>query len=267
MSDGLQQKLKRLRLGHVALNFEAQNAASIRDKHSYLEFLEALVEGEIQSRQNKGLEKRIKAARFPLPKTLEQFDFDFQPKLDVKLVKTLASCDFISKRENVLLVGQCGTGKSHLAIGLGMKALEAGYKVRFTTIPDLAASLRAALADESVEERTRELLEPDLLILDEFGFTPLDRMLADAFYRLVASRYEQASTIVTSNKGFESWAEDFPDAVIAGAVLDRLVHHAHLVPIVGESYRMKEHKRRRSSGMKSPERPKSAVRKKGDKPR
>ncbi|MHC4137479.1 MAG: ATP-binding protein, partial [Planctomycetota bacterium] len=151
-------------------------------------------------------------------------------RLDAKLVKTLARCDFIEKRENVILVGQPGTGKTHLALGLGMKAVEKGYRVRFTTIQDLAATLRAAMADDTTEERIRDFTEPDLVILDELGFTPLDQLLADAFYRIIASRYERGSLVVTSNKSFESWAEVFPDAVIASAVLDRLVHHAHVRP-------------------------------------
>lgn len=244
----LDTRLRRLRLGYMAQAVEAQNAESIRQKHSYLEFLEALVDGEIAARENKGLMKRIKAAGFPVPKTLAEFDFDFQPKLDVKLVKTLASCEFVERKENVIFVGQPGTGKSHLSVALGMRACEAGYHVRFTTIQDLAATLRASMADHTTEARIAEFVEPDLIILDELGFTPLDRLLADAFYRIVASRYERASTIITSNKSFESWAEVFPDAVIASAVLDRLVHHAHLVPIVGESYRMKELKARRKGG-------------------
>lgn len=244
MSLALDTKLRRLRLGYMAQAVEAHNADSIQQKHSFLEFLTALVDGEISTRDNKGLMKRIKAARFPVPKTLAEFDFDFQPKLDVKLVKTLASCEFIDKKENCLFIGQPGTGKTHLAIALGMKACEKGYRVRFTTIQDLAATLQAALADHSVEERIAEFIEPDLVILDELGFTPLDRVLADAFYRIIASRYERTSIIVTSNKSFESWAEVFPDAVIASAVLDRLVHHAHLVPILGESYRMKDLKTR-----------------------
>lgn len=251
MTSTLEQKLKRLRLGYIAQNVEAQNAESIRQKHSFMEFFTALVDGEIQSRENKNFQRRIKAAQFPVPKTLEEFDFSFQPNLDVKLIKDLANSQFVKKKENVLLVGQCGTGKSHLAVALGMKALEAGYKVRFITIPDLAALLRSALADQSVEEKTQRLIEPDLLILDEFGFTPLDPVLADAFYRIIASRYERSSTIVTSNKSFESWAENFPDPVIAVAVLDRLVHHAHVVPIVGESFRMKEQKKRNKKASKT----------------
>lgn len=244
----LTTRLRRLRLGAMADMVEAQNDASIRGKHSFLEFLECLVDGEIASRDSKGIIKRIKAARFPVPKTLEEFDFDFQPKLDVKLVKTLANCEFIVSRQNVILVGQPGTGKTHLAIALGMKACELGVRVRFSTIQDLAGMLRSALADGTLEDRIADFIEPDLVILDELGFTPLDRAMADAFYRIIASRYERASVIITSNKSFESWAEVFPDAVIASAVLDRLVHHAHLVPIVGESYRMKELKVPRTKG-------------------
>lgn len=247
-ASAIDTRLRRLRLGYMAQAVEAQNAESIRHKHSYLEFLDALVDGEIAARENKGLMKRIKAAGFPVPKTLAEFDFDFQPKLDVKLIKTLATCEFVERKENVIFVGQPGTGKSHLSVALGMKACEASYRVRFTTIQDLAATLRASMADHTTEERIAEFVEPDLIILDELGFTPLDRLLADAFYRIVASRYERASTIVTSNKSFESWAEVFPDGVIASAVLDRLVHHAHLVPIVGDSYRMKELKSRKKGG-------------------
>jgi len=236
----LTTRLRRLRLGAMADMVDAQNDASLREKHSYMEFLEHLVDGEICSRDNKGLNKRIKAARFPVPKTIEEFDFDFQPKLDVKLIKTLVSGEFVAKKENVILVGQPGTGKTHLAISLGMKACEMGARVRFSTIQDLAAALRGALADDTLEARIADFVDPDLVILDELGFTPLDQGLADAFYRIIASRYERSSVIITSNKSFESWAEVFPDAVIASAVLDRLVHHAHLVPIVGDSYRMKD---------------------------
>ncbi|MHC4164742.1 MAG: IS21-like element helper ATPase IstB [Planctomycetota bacterium] len=250
----LDTRLRRLRLGYMAQAYEAHHAESIKAKHSFLEFFEALVDGELAARENKGLMKRIKAARFPVVKTLEDFDFDFQPRLDVKLVKSLASCDFIEKKHNAILVGQPGTGKTHLALGLGMKAVEKGYRVRFTTIQDLAATLRAAMADETTEERIADFTEPDLVVLDELGFTPLDQLLADAFYRIIASRYERGSIIVTSNKSFESWAEVFPDAVIASAVLDRLVHHAHLIPIVGESYRMKDLKAKQTKGGARPAR-------------
>ena len=153
-----------------------------------------------------------------------------------------------SDPSDVIFIGQPGTGKSHLSVGLGMKACQADYSVRFTTIHDLAATLRASMADHTTEACIQQFVEPDLVILDELGFTPLDPLLADAFYRIVASRYEQSSTIITSNKSFESWAEVFPDSVIASAILDRLVHHAHLVPIIGDSYRMKNITARQKGG-------------------
>lgn len=199
MSSTLESRLRRLRLGFVAQAVEAQNTESIRQKHSFLGFLEALVDGELSARENKGLMKRVKAARFPVAKTLEEFDFDFQPKLDVKLVKSLASCAFVEKHENVALVGQPGTGKSHLALALGMKAAQRGFAVRFTTMQDLAAELKASRADDSTEDVVRGLVEPDLVILDELGFTRLEPAVADAFFRVVASRDERGSVIVTSN--------------------------------------------------------------------
>ncbi len=246
----LEQRLRRLRLGWIASHYEAQNTESLRQKHSYLEFLERLVDGEIGAREDKALHKRLRAASFPVVKTLEDFDFSFQPRLDVKLVKDLASCGYIGRAENVIFVGQPGTGKTHLAIALGVRAIQEGYRVRFTTVQDLAAALRVAHADETVEDCIQLYLEPDLVILDELGFTPLDKLLADAFYRIIATRYERKSLIVTSNRSFESWGEVFPDAVIASAVLDRLVHHAHLVPIIGDSHRMKDVRKKKGGAGK-----------------
>ncbi len=171
-SPPLDTRLRRLRLGYMAQAFEAQNTDSLSNNHSYLEFLEALVDGEIAARESKALMKRIKAARFPVSKTLEEFSFKFQPKLDVKLIKTLATCQFIERKENVIFIGQPGTGKSHLSVALGMKACEADYSVRFTTIQDLAATLRASMADHTTDACIQEFVEPDLVILDELGCAP-----------------------------------------------------------------------------------------------
>ncbi len=148
MSSALDTKLRRLRLGCMASSSEAQNAESLKHKHSYLEFLQALVDGELESRENKGLHKRIKSARFPNAKTLEDFSFDFQPKLDVKLIRTLAGCDFVERKQYVILVGQPGTGKTHLSIALGIKARQPGFDVCFTTVQELAA--RTARAGDLV---------------------------------------------------------------------------------------------------------------------
>lgn len=238
----LSNKLRKLRLGHAASVLEPHHQTAINEKLGYLEFLERLVDDELQTREHKGLDKRIRTARFPVLKTLEEFDFAFQPSLDVKLIKALADCEFVGKHETVLFVGPPGVGKSHLATALGVKACMRGYSVLFTTIQHLASQLSAAIADLSVEKLITQYVEADLIVLDELGFTPLNKVVADHIFRIVSERYERGAIILTSNKPFDLWGEMFADPILATAVLDRLVHHAHIIPITGESYRTKDRK-------------------------
>jgi DNA replication protein DnaC len=158
-------------------------------------------------------------------------------------VKALASCEFVAKRETVLLVGPPGVGKSHLATALGVKACSRGHSVIFATIQNLASQLSAAMADLCIEKLIDQYVAADLIILDELGFTPLNKVVADHIFRIVSERYERGAIIATSNKPFELWGEIFAAPILATAVLDRLVHHTHIIPIVGDSYRTRDRRR------------------------
>lgn len=254
----LDTKLRKLRLGYAASVLEAHHQGAINAKLGYLEFLERLVDDELSTRENKGLDKRLRAARFPVVKTLEEFDFGFQPSLDAMRIKALASCEFVAKHETVLFVGPPGVGKSHLATALGVKACMRGSSVLFATIQRLASQLSAAMADLSIEKLVEQYVSADLIILDELGFTPLNKVVADHIFRIVSERYERGAIIITSNKPFELWGEMF-DPILATAVLDRLVHHAHIIPITGESYRTRD---RRPPATESPTSPKTPSRQK-----
>ncbi len=222
--------------------------------------LSQLLKAEIAEREVRSIAYQTKVARFPSYKDLTGFDFK-SSDVNEATVKQLHRGAFMENAENVVLIGGPGTGKSHIATAIGVQAIEHHRcKVRFYSTVELVNALEQEKALGKAGKLAEMLTKIDLVILDELGFTPLDRLLADAFYRVVASRYERSSTIITSNKSFESWAEDFPDAVIASAVLDRLVHHAHLIPIVGDSYRMKDHMAKGRKGAsdvkKRPNRPK-----------
>lgn len=206
---------------------------------SYLDFLAALVQEEVQARDETQYNKRLKAARFPGHRTIEQFDFRFQTSISRQQVLELARLRFVEQHENCVLVGPPGVGKTHLAIALGLKAVEAGYRVCFTTVQDLVDDLYATLADGSFRSRMRSLLAHDLIILDELGYLAMDTTSSNHLFQVVAQAYERRSLIVTSNRPFQEWGSVFATATIATATLDRLLHHAHILNLQGDSYRMK----------------------------
>ena len=237
----LVSQLKHLRLGQVAEVLDAHMQRAVAANMSYLDFLRGLMEEATSAQDTRLVNARIKAAHFPYLKTLEQFDFSFQPSLSRQKIADLATLRFVANHENIILLGPPGTGKTHVAIALALKSCEAGHKVLFTTLADLVAQLHAALADHSLPARLRTLTQVTLLVIDEVGYVPLDKTGADHLFQVIARRYETGSIILTSNKAFTEWGNILGgDSVVASAILDRLLHHSVVFNIKGESYRLRE---------------------------
>jgi len=232
--------LDKLKLDHLEAQLDAVCEQAAQRDLDYKDFLVQALETEWQGRFQRGIEARLRLARFPWIKTLEQFEFDFQPSLDRRQVRELAGLSFVERAHNVVVLGPPGVGKTHLSIALGVKAVEAGYSVLFLTLEQLMIRLTKALHENRLERSLQQLAYPKVLIIDEIGYLPLSQTEASLIFRLVVRRYERASLIVTSNKSFLDWGEVFNDHVLATAVLDRLLHHATTLNIKGESYRLKE---------------------------
>jgi DNA replication protein DnaC len=204
------------------------------------EFLAACLQREVAARQAHGGEGRIRQARFPARKSLEEFDFDHARSLKRETIAHLGTLDFVAARENVVFLGPPGTGKTHLAIGLGIRACQAGHRVAFATAAQWVARLAEAHAQGRLQAELVRLGRSPLLVIDEVGYIPFEAEAANLFFQLVSARYERASLIVTSNKPFGRWGEVFGDDVVAAAMIDRLVHHAEVVSLKGDSYRLKD---------------------------
>ena len=210
------------------------------EEWSYERFAEALLSTEISSRESSGGQLRIRAARFPSHKTLEEFDFTFQRSVKKQVIEHLGQLDFLHGKENVVLLGQPGTGKTHLATAIGIRACLAGQRVIFKTATEWVALLADAQRQGHLDDELKRLERIPLLICDEVGYIPFDPQAANLMFMLVARRYERASLIVTSNKPFSAWGEIFGDDAVAIAMVDRLVHHAELLSLKGDSYRLKD---------------------------
>lgn len=208
--------------------------------------IEAVLGAQIALRNNRRLVAAMRSSRLPAVKTLADFDFSFQPSLKREQIESLHALGFVERKENVIFLGPPGVGKTHLALSLAIAAAQSGRRVYYGTLADLITSLEDAQQSGRLVQRMKTLVFPSLLIVDEIGYLPVTRTGAMLFFQLMSRRYEQASTVLTSNKSFAEWGEIFGDDVMAAALIDRLVHHCHLVNIRGNSYRMRHHAELRS---------------------
>ena len=236
----LQHHLKKLRLPTFNSEYAKLARQCAAEGKDHAQYLLRLYELELIERERRMIERRIKAAKIPATKSLDSFDFKAIPSLNKALTMELARCAFADRRENVIALGPSGTGKTHIALGLGLAACQKGLKVRFTTAAALVHELVKAVDERRLQRLQKTLASQDLLIIDELGFVPLSKTGAELLFEIISQRYERGSIIITSNLPFDEWTEVFGSERLTGAILDRLTHHVHILEMNGESFRLRQ---------------------------
>ncbi len=236
----LQHHLKALRLPTFKSEYDKLARQCAAEGKDHVQYLLRLCELELIERERRMVERRIKAAKFPATKSLDSFDFKAIPSLNKVLTMELARCQYADRRENIIALGPSGTGKTHIALGLGLAACQKGLKVRFTTAAALVHELIEAADDRRLQRLQKLLVGQDLLIIDELGFVPLSKTGAELLFEVISQRYERGSIVITSNLPFDEWTEVFGSERLTGAILDRLTHHVHILEMNGDSYRLRQ---------------------------
>ena len=242
----LQHHLKKLRLPTFLGEYSKLAQQCAAEKKDHVQYLLRLCELELIERERRMIERRIKAAKFPATKSLDSFDFKAIPSLNKPLVLELARCEYIDKYQNIIALGPSGTGKTHVALGLGLAACQKGRKVRFTTAAALVHELIEAVDERRLQRFQKQLTSQNLLIIDELGFVPLSKTGAELLFEVISQCYERGSIIITSNLPFDEWTEIFGSERLTGALLDRLTHHVHILEMNGDSFRLKQSRNARA---------------------
>ena len=245
MNNNLSELLSRLKLPSMAARYQDVARIAAQKNLSHVEYLRMLVEEEVAGKKERMVKTRINQAKFPVIKTLDTFEFQFPKRINKKKIVRLFDLDFIDRKENAILLGPSGCGKTHLALALGYRACQEGYRVFFTTAVNLINHLNASLADASFLRCMKRFTRPDIVLIDELGYLPIDKNGADLLFQVITARYECGSILLTTNLPFKDWARIFnEDASLASAAADRLVHHAEVIKIEGESYRVSSRKKK-----------------------
>src|SRR6202165_3298396 len=240
-TDALSTQLASLHLSCILELYQSLASVAAEKQWPHVEYLAQLVEAETHRRDERSIARRISLARFPVIKTLDQFQWDWPKKINRLQVQNLFRLTFIEEKANVIFLANVGLGKSHLSIALGHTACLRGYSVLFTTAIDIINSVNAAYAHGGLKRELRRYVKPRVLLIDELGYLPIDKQGADALFQIISQRYEHGATILSSNRAFKHWAEIFNhDSTLTSALLDRVLHHAETVVIEGKSYRMKD---------------------------